>query len=325
VQSAADLDGNTTRRGRGLAAGYPANFFVLNPLVDDVDVTDSGAFSDYHALQVELRRRLSRGLSASVNYQYAIEGGSAFDGFSFGRRMATTTGGAPLHAIKSQWDWTLPVGRGQRFGSNLHPVLDGILGGWSVNAVSRTQQRLVNFGNVRLVGMTKDDLQGMYSIDVRTNPDTGLRTVYMLPDDVILNTNRAWNVSHTTTNGYSTSLGAPEGRYIAPPNSADCVQVRAGDCAPSELVLKAPWFSRVDFGVTKKFPLGGTRNFELRFDVLNLFDNINFNPFTPSTNTNNAAHPSRATFGRVTSAYTDASNTYDPGGRLGQLMFRFNW
>jgi hypothetical protein len=27
----------------------------------------------------------------------------------------------------------------------------------------------------------------------------------------------------------------------------------------------------------------------------------------------------------VTSAYTDASNTYDPGGRIGQLMFRFNW
>ena len=28
---------------------------------------------------------------------------------------------------------------------------------------------------------------------------------------------------------------------------------------------------------------------------------------------------------QTTSAYTDASNTYDPGGRLGQLMFRINW
>lgn len=325
VEAARDLDGNTTRRNRAIAAGLPANFFVLNPLVDDVDVMDSGAYSDYHALQIELRRRLSRGLSASINYQYAIEGGSAFDGFSFGRRMATTTGGAPLHAIKSQWDWTVPVGRGQRFGSNMHPVLDAIFGGWSMNAVSRTQQRLVNFGNVQLVGMTKDDLQGLYKIDVRTNPTTGLQTVYMLPDDVILNTNRAWNVSHTTTNGYSTSLGAPEGRYIAPPGAGGCVQVRADDCAPSELILKAPWFSRVDFGVTKKFPLGGSRNVEVRFDVLNLFDNINFNPFTPSTTTTNAAYFGRPTFGTVTSAYTDPSNTYDPGGRLGSLMFRFNW
>ena len=59
------------RRGRAIAAGLPANFFVANPDVDDVNVTDSGAFSDYHALQLELRRRLSKGLSANVNYQYA--------------------------------------------------------------------------------------------------------------------------------------------------------------------------------------------------------------------------------------------------------------
>jgi hypothetical protein len=317
VSAANDLEGNTTRRNRGIAAGYPANFFVPNPHANAVNVTDSGAYSDYNAMQVELRRRLARGLSASINYQYAIEGGSAFDGFSFGRRMATTTGGAPLHAIKSQWDWTLPVGRGQRFGSDLHPVLDAIFGGWSMNAVSRTQQRLVNFGNVRLVGMTKDDLQGMYKFDIRNNPDTGLQTVYMLPDDVRLNTRRAFSVSHTTTDGYSTSLGAPEGRYIAPASSGDCIQVRAGDCAPSELIIKAPWFSRVDFGVTKKFPLGGTRNVEVRFDVLNLFDNINFNPVAnPGTGANIFV---------ATSAYTDPSNTYDPGGRLGQLMFRFNW
>jgi hypothetical protein len=315
--AAGDLDGDTNRRANAIAAGLPANFFVLNPLVDDNLVTDSGAFSDYHALQIELRRRLSRGLSANINYQYAIEGGSAFDGFSFGRTMVTTTGGAPLHAIKSQWDWTIPVGRGQRYGANLNAILDGILGGWSVNAVSRTQQRLVNFGNVTLVGMTKDDLQDMYKFETRTINAAGDQAVFMLPDDVILNTRRAFSISTTTQSGYSASLGAPEGRYIAPANRADCLQIVAGDCAPRELIIKAPWFSRVDFGITKKFGLGGTRNIEVRFDVLNLFDNINFDPVAnPGTG---------ATIFQTTSAYTDASNTYDPGGRLGQLMFRFNW
>jgi hypothetical protein len=28
---------------------------------------------------------------------------------------------------------------------------------------------------------------------------------------------------------------------------------------------------------------------------------------------------------QVGSAYQDASNTYDPGGRLGQIMIRINW
>ena len=323
VSSATDLDNSSSRRANALKAGLPANFFVPNPAVDDVNVTDSGAFSDYHALQVEVRRRLSKGLSANVNYQYAIEGGSAFDGFSFGRTMIPTA--SVRHAIKTQWDWTLPVGRGERFGSDMHPVANAIFGGWSFMGVGRIQARMVDFGNVRLVGMTEKELQEMYKVDIRQNPDTGLTTVYMLPDDVILNTRRAWTISSTTPTGYSTSLGVPEGRYIAPANSADCIEIVNGDCAPRTVLIRAPWFTRFDVGVQKRFPIRGTMNFELRLDVLNVFDNINFNPFIPSGTTTSSAYYGAATFGRTTSAYTDPSNTYDPGGRLGQLMFRFNW
>jgi len=51
--------------------------------------------------------------------------------------------------------------------------------------------------------------------------------------------------------------------------------------------------------------------------VLNLLDNINFTP---------ASSPgSSATIFQTTTIYMDANNTYDPGGRLGQLMFRINW
>ena len=314
-----DLDGNATRRANAIAAGLPANFFVPNPAIDDVNITDSGAFSDYHAFQLEVRRRLSKGLSANVNYQYAIEGGSAFDGFSFGRTMVTT--GNVRHAIKTQWDWTLPVGRGHRFGNNLHPVLNGILGGWSFNGVGRIQARVLDFGNVRLVGMTKKDLQAMYKHDIRIDPATGLRTVYMLPDDVILNTRRAFNTSSTSATGYSNSLGAPEGRYIAPANSADCLQVRAGDCAPRETIIRAPWFTRFDIGVAKQFPLIGRSNFELKLDILNVLNNINFDPTIFGLD--NSYDDARIF--QTTTAYSDLSNTYDPGGRLGQIMFRINW
>ncbi len=314
VSAANDLDGNSTRRNNAIAAGLPANFFVPNPRVDDVNVIDSGAFSDYHALQVELRRRLSRGLSASVNYQYAIERGSAFDGFSFGRTMIDQ--GNVRHAIKGQWDWTLPIGRGQRFGANMHPLLDAIVGGWSMNGVGRIQARTMNFGNVRLVGMTVDELTDMYKFYRRSNATTGRTEIYMLPEDVILNTRRAFTTSATSTTGYGT-LGVPTGRYIAPANSDGCIQIVAGDCAPRTTLVRAPWFTRIDVGVTKRFNVKGTMNVEIRGDVLNLFDNINFNP---------VANPgSNAAIFQVTSAYTDPSNTYDPGGRLGQLMIRFNW
>ena len=315
--AATDLEGNTTRRSNAIAAGLPANFFLLNPAVGTVNVYDSGAYSDYHALQLELRRRLSKGLSANVNYQYAIERGSAFDGFSFGRAMVDQAN--VRHAIKVQGDWTIPVGRGQRFGSSMHPILQGIVGGWSVNGVGRFQARTINFGNVRLVGMTKKDVQDMYKFDIRIDPATGLRTVYMMPDDVILNTRRAFSVSNTTLTGYSDSLGAPEGRYFAPANGGSCLQVRSGDCAPRALLLRAPFFTRVDLGVTKQFPIAGRTNFELRVDILNLFDNVNFDPVGFPTNATNA------NIFQATTAYTDPSNTYDPGGRLGQIMFRINW
>ncbi len=71
--SATDLDGDLTRRNNAAAAGLPANFFVVNPHANNVNVRDSGAFGTYHALQVEVRRRLSHGLSMNGSYQYAIE------------------------------------------------------------------------------------------------------------------------------------------------------------------------------------------------------------------------------------------------------------
>ena len=312
--SAADLDGDLARRNQAIAAGLAANFFVVNPHANGVNVTDSGAFSDYHALQVELRRRLSKGLSFNTSYQYAHEGTSSFLGFHFGRVMNPLAN--VRHAIKGQWDWTLPVGRGQRFGTSLHPILNGIAGNWQFNGAVRVQARMVDFGNVRLVGISKEELQAMYKFDVRVNPANGLLTPHMLPDEVILNTRRAFNTSPTSVTGYS-DLGVPEGRYLAPANAAGCIQLKAGDCAPRTLLIRAPFFMRFDIGVTKRFPLRGSMNFELRVDVLNVFDNVNFNP---------AANPGAgATIFQATTAYRDPDNNFDPGGRLGQLAFRLNW
>jgi hypothetical protein len=314
--AAVDLDGNLTRRNQALAAGYTPNFFILNPAVGNANVTDSGAFSDYHAMQLELRRRLSKGLSANVNYQYAFaEGTSVFDGFSFGRSM--TQEDNVRHAIKMQADWQLPIGRGQRYGGNAGNLMNALIGGWSFSGVGRVQTVMQDFGNVRLIGISKSELQKLYKYYIRPNTTTGINEVWMLPEDIILNTRRAYSNSSTTLSGYSASLGAPEGRYIAPANSGSCIEVKGGDCAPRNLFLLAPWFKRFDLGIIKQFSAGGTRNIDVRFDLLNVFDTPNFNPVAnPGTG---------ATIFRTTSAYTDASNTYDPGGRIGQLTFRFTW
>ena len=59
--------------------------------------------------------------------------------------------------------------------------------------------------------------------------------------------------------------------------------------------------------------------------MLNLFDNINFDP-AGATGSNPATSAGTGTgIFQTTTAYTDLSNTYDPGGRVGQIMFRINW
>jgi hypothetical protein len=318
ANAAGDLDNNLTFRNNALRAGLPANFFVVNPDANQVNVRDSGAFSTYHALQLELRRRLSNGLSLNGSYQYAREQGSEFLGFHYGR-IGVPTDASIRHAIKTQWDWSIPVGRNERYGRTLPGVLDAILSGWQFNGAGRFQQRTANFGNVRLVGMTKDEAQSLYKFEIRPDPQTGLLNVFTMPDDVILNTRRAFSVSTTNPSGYS-DLGAPVGRYFAPANSADCIQLKLGDCAPPRLLLLTPWFTRFDIGLTKRIPLGGTKSIEFRADVLNVFDNINF-----SVTDNSRTAGTGAGIFQTDSAYRDLDNTYDPGGRLGQLALRFNW
>jgi hypothetical protein len=316
--AAGDLDGNQGRRANALRAGYPENFFVVNPAVDDVGVWTSNAYSDYHALQLELRRRLSRGFQINASYQYALEGGSAFLGRHFGRVMDPSAN--VRHAFKTQWDYSVPVGRGRRFGGDMNRLLDSIIGGWEFNGAGRVQARTLNFGNTRLVGMTRDELTSEYYF--RIDPTT--RRVTMLPEDIILNTVRAWNTSATTETGYSTTFGVPEGRYLAPPNTAGCIQLKDGDCAPRTLLVRAPIFTRFDVGLTKRFRFTDRLNFELRMEVLNVFDNINFNPITESDPDDTNVFDELDDF-RVLTAYSDLSNTFDPGGRVGQLVFRINW
>ena len=69
---------------------------------------------------------------------------------------------------------------------------------------------MMDFGNVRLVGMSEDEFRK--AIDLRVGTGGQL---YILPDDILQNTVKAFNVSATSATGYG-ALGVPTGRYLAP-------------------------------------------------------------------------------------------------------------
>ncbi len=118
---------NATFRGNGLVAGLPANFFLLNPgkLGGAWSIENNGR-TWYDSIQVELRRRLSRGLLVQGNYVFsraftnAFASSSAVAGqpstlrdFSLSKTLSPF---AVIHAIKANWIWELPFGKNQLIG-----------------------------------------------------------------------------------------------------------------------------------------------------------------------------------------------------------------
>ena len=243
------------------------------------------------------------------NYTWSRQFGSNLDSLHFDR-VQRRANNVP-HSVKINGYYELPFGRGKRFGTDWHPLVDGVAGGWSLSMTGRMQTRTLSIGDAVLVGMTVEELQSEYKFRIDEN-----LVVRMLPDDIILNTQRAYDTSATSPTGYG-GLGAPTGRYIRPASQPGCVRVRPADCGePEAIFLSAPLFARFDLSLKKQISLGGRRTFDVQLDVNNVFGNINFTP---------VFNPNSATLFQTNAIYTDISQSYDPGGRLGQVIVRFNW
>jgi hypothetical protein len=314
---------SAAQRANALNAGLPSNFFVVNPdkLGGAFILTNFGG-SNYNAGTVEVRRRLSGGLLFNVNYTLSKSTQDNFVSFRLPAvRMMSNLN--VTHGLKMNWIYELPVGRGKTFMKDTNGFLDRVVGGWEIHGTGRVQSGSpVNLGNLRLVGMTRNELQDAMGMRF----DNGAKVAYYLPQDIVDNTIRAFNTSATSATGYG-SNGAPSGRYIAPASSAGCIETFTGQCGGTRLILFGPHLTRFDISAVKRFTIKERLHAELRGEFLDIFNNINFVIGNTNNNTNSiaASNFSSASFGQVTSAYQDLSTTNDPGGRLIQLVLRVNF
>jgi hypothetical protein len=270
--------GNTTFRNFAAAAGLPSNFFVANPdVLGGANLTTNVGGTRYNSMQFELRKRLSDGLSFNASYAW----GQAYISQRYGLQKPTAdilqTGqvGGVAHAWKANWIYDLPLGREQRWGRNAGTALDALIGGWSLDGVARIQTgEMLDYGNVRLVGMTEKEFRDAVDLRVASNGQ-----LFILPDDIIQNSVRAFNVNATSATGYS-ALGVPTGRYLAPANGPDCIETSPayGDCGVRSLVVNGPPLVRFDIGASKRVTIHGPVTFEFRAEMLNAFNKPYFNP-----------------------------------------------
>ncbi|HEU4387605.1 MAG TPA: TonB-dependent receptor, partial [Blastocatellia bacterium] len=327
---------NVTFQNNRVGAGLASNLFVANPLaitgtgaVQTIAVVNGGS-STYNGLQLELRRRLAGGLLLQGSYSFskaltnqfnALSGQNGNDQPRTLRDPSQDKGISPYdtrHAFKLNYLYELPFGRGQRFSYDgpLAGVVDQIIGGWATNGIIRwnTGRAVLITGGratfnqfesgVILVGMNAKELQNV--VKIRKDPlDAKNGNVAFLPQDIIDNTLKAFGVNP----------GTPTGRYFAPPT--------AGQMG-ARIFFRSPSFFRADLAAVKKFQIRESMNLEFRMEFLDAFNNINF--FIGDPNGVTATHGANAaTFGKTTFAYRDLSTTSDPGGRLIQLVARFNF
>ena len=327
-------------RRTGANALFPINHFLVNPgKRGGAFIVDNSGESFYDAMTIELRRRLSRGLLIQANYTFGKamantyqSSSSVFDQPSTLRNFDLRRGVAPFditHSIKTNFIYELPFGQGRKFFTGARGIVNGLVGGWGFNGNIRIQSgNPFSMGNVQLVGMSKKELQE--AVGVYRDPDG---FIYVFPKDIRENTVKAFNSSisinaptgQPSTVNIAYTQGVPSGRFIAPFGFDNCAQAFTGGCGFANLVLKGPSFFRSDLSIVKKVRFNERMNLELRGEFLNAFNNINFLVGAAGNDLNTLGGFTSSAFGRMTNAYQDLSTTNDPGGRLVQLVMRFNF
>lgn len=265
----------------------PLNFLRANPNVRGAQLFANASFSTYHALQLELQRRLRGGLRFQMNYSFA-KGLSDFIGSTGDTNSFLTLRNTRLetgqfnntHQLNANFIYDLPVGRGRKFLRNIKGVPRQLISGWQLGGIMR-----YNSGDpLSLVSergtFNRDDRSALNSVNV------------------------AGNLSRAQLQELARVKTASSGVFyldpsLAPGSSGDASKViflnpEAGTNGSLGLSsIFGPRYWNFDFSALKRTRLTERTNLEFRAEIFNLFNTVNFdNPVTEINSAN---------FGRITS------------------------
>lgn len=253
-------------RGYNVAGPYPINFFQANPFGagQNMRQLSDESESKYDSLQLQFRKRYTRGFSMTANYTYGKARTNRYVVGADGQANYRTLRDRDLewgptaydlrHAFNTFWTYDLPFGKDRAIGID-NGLLNQLFGGWSASGIVRVQSGrpfLLQSGRqtlnqedagVILNGISVADLQKM--VNVRPGPNGN---VYVFDEGVIGADGRA----NSQFLQYPTAPGQ-QGQYV---------------------YLYGPGLWIADLGVAKNFDLGGRRiNFEALF--VNAFNHRN--------------------------------------------------
>lgn len=123
-----------------VAPGLYTNLQASKPYsaFGSIDLYENTGKNWYHSAQFKLERRFAKGLSYTFSYAfsknidqngadsiYTVPVPFAPAGYNRGLASYNHTGILSTSAV-----WEIPVGKGRTFGGSMHPIAEGIIGGW---------------------------------------------------------------------------------------------------------------------------------------------------------------------------------------------------
>ena len=115
----------------------------------------AGRKERYHSLQLRAQRGFRGGYNFLFGYVYQYQ--KQYEWFSDIERYTNTFAyqdlADPRHRVSAAATYEVPLGKGRKFMSNVHPALDGILGGWQlVGSWYFNSGQFVRFGALQVNG-----------------------------------------------------------------------------------------------------------------------------------------------------------------------------
>lgn len=284
------------------ALGLAGNFFVANPNAAFVNILTNDSYSNYNAMELELRRRFSNGLQFQADYTWSKAMGDATD--AQGNNQSDLVSRLTLRNPKGDYRrspqdqtqrfiangiYELPFGHGKKFLSGSNGFVERAVGGFSMGVIatwatgtpfyvssgrSTFNQSTANNG-AQLTGMTFAEFKK--NIGLFKTP-TGVYFVNPNILDITLGT-------AGPTTGQATSATLKAGLMAAPdPGTLGNFPINS---------LSGPNYFNVDFSVTKRIKITERVRFELKGTAINILNHPNFIYGTVNFDS--------TSFGRVTS------------------------
>jgi hypothetical protein len=288
------------------ALGIPANLFVANPNATFARVLANDSKSNYNAMEVEIRRRFSKGLQFQANYTWSKAMGDAVD--NQGNSQADLANHLTLrdkHADyrRSTSDQTqrfvansiyeLPFGKGKPFMGGANGALDRVVGGWSIGGILTWTTGVpfyIAAGRATFNSATANNgaqLVGISFADFKKNVGifkTPAGVFFINPNLLDITTNSAGKVSTSKLKAGLMTAPAPGTFGNFPVNA-----------------LSGPKYFNLDMSLIKRIPITERVRFELKVTAINILNHPNFIfPNTATGGTTNAINFDSTTFGLIT-------------------------